>query len=676
MSPDQKFVPSLDGILPPAPEPLPEPAKSPESQQPTPPKKKPILSGSVLLFIGLAIAYILPALFLVAIFPTPDASLANVKIAGIVFYGLGAMVWLCIGFIAFLRIANFKDKPRMQTNAMLRLFLIELPLIVISAGTVFLISQEPALRLDIVSPEEKDLVAPITVTFGTTSASAILKQQKLTPLKYQWDFNNDGIIDQDNFDSQATFFYRLKGDYVPSVRVTMTSGVVKKISLRLTIKKDSFAVEPSPVIIDEPVNFSVAHLFVKKEDLKNAQWDLDGDGNTDATGTALETSFTYRRLGTVSPTVTLSLANQTQLKLSRTFSVVDAPKPPFPVTLESNPTTLLGPPPFPVMFTIKTDEPIANFSWTFGDNKNGEGKVVEHVYREVGNYTATAFIRSQSGTVAKLTKLVRVTTPLSINDLTFEGKPAVQGDTITGEVPLTLDLTPATSQPLISFQWDAPDASEVISSDTRLQAIYRKEGKYKIELIAHDTDYKVLRKVITVNVQPASSVVSFSMDPLTPEAPASVKFDASDTFIRPGEDVTGFVWDFGDGNSGNNFSGSRIEHFYDKPGTYNISLTVQTTSGNTYNARKTLIVRAPLKRACFVPSRTTGKAPLSVRFDTTCTTGAFNSWLWDFGDNSQSDLQNPEPHVFKDPGEYVVLFSATTKDGTKDTFRSVISVSP
>ncbi len=675
MSSDQKFVPSLDGILPPAPQ-TPPPQEEPGEAPAPKPAKKPLVSGSVLAFAALAVAYVVPATVLVMLFPTPDGSLANVKIGGIAFYGLGAMAWLGFGFIGFLRIGTFKDKPRMQTNAMLRLFLIELPLLAVSAGTVFLISREPSLSLDIVSPAAKDLIAPIGVTFSTASASKLLKQQKLVPLKYQWDFNGDNVIDQDNFDTQATYFYKTKGVYAPSVRVTMTNGVIKKIAARLIITKDSFSVEPSPVIIDEPVSFSIAHLFTKKEDLKKAEWDLDGDGVIDVTGSALDATFTYHKLGTVSPTVTLSLANQTQAKLSRTFEVVNAPLPPFAVTLETNPATLIGPPPFPVMFTIRTQEPLANVSWTLGDDKNDEGSVIEHVYKNVGNYTATAFVRSQSGTVVKMTKLIRVTDPLVLNDLTFSGKPSVQGDTVTGEVPLNLTITPSTSQPVISFQWDAQDASESSVKGDMLTAIYRKEGKYKIELIAHDTDYKVLRKVINVNVQPASSVVAFSMDPLTPEAPASVKFDASDTFIKAGEDVTGFIWDFGDGNSGSNFSGSRIEHFYDKPGTYNISLTVQTTSGNTYSARKTLLVRAPLKRACFVPSRTKGKAPLSVRFDTTCTTGAFTGWLWDFGDNAQSDLQNPEPHVFKDPGEYVVTFTATTKDGTKDTFKSVISVSP
>ena len=97
-----------------------------------------------------AVAYVVPATVGHNFFLTPDGSLANVKIGGIAFYGLGAMAWLGFGFIGCAS-GTFKDKPRMQTNAMLRLFLIELLLLAVSAGTVFSsVASRP--RLDIVSP--------------------------------------------------------------------------------------------------------------------------------------------------------------------------------------------------------------------------------------------------------------------------------------------------------------------------------------------------------------------------------------------------------------------------------------------------------------------------------------------------------------------------------------------
>ncbi|MBN1998820.1 PKD domain-containing protein [candidate division KSB1 bacterium] len=46
--------------------------------------------------------------------------------------------------------------------------------------------------------------------------------------------------------------------------------------------------------------------------------------------------------------------------------------------------------------------------------------------------------------------------------------------------------------------------------------------------------------------------------------------------------------------------------------------------------------------------------------------GQVVNWLWDFGDNSSSDLQNPV-HTFSDTGTYVVTLTVTDDDGDTDS---------
>ena len=77
------------------------------------------------------------------------------------------------------------------------------------------------------------------------------------------------------------------------------------------------------------------------------------------------------------------------------------------------------------MFTIRTQEPLPMSAGHWVMTKH-EGSVIEHVYKNVGNYTATAFVRSQSGTVVKDQADTRDGS-LVLNDLTFSGKPSVQG---------------------------------------------------------------------------------------------------------------------------------------------------------------------------------------------------------------------------------------------------------
>lgn len=682
MNTDSPSSPQVDGIAAPS---APA-ASSPAGQRSaTASPKKPAGRGLSLVYVGFAAAvllYVVPGFIVMAMFPRPDGSLEGVRQISTLLFGVGALGWLLFGFAGLIRVAAVKEHPRMRFFGMIRLGVICVPMILFSIAVALLINIAPKLRLEITSPKSADqLIAPLSVSFGMPTALKLFEQSKLKPLKYEWDYNNDGSPDQETFDPVSTYLISKAGIYNIVCTVTMTNGQKKKVIVRLVIPRASFALLPEEPIIDEPVTFSIENFFPKSSDpkapkLQMARWDFDGDGTVDLESDGLLVTYTYHKLGKVNVAVSMTLTNQSQSSLQRSVDVVKPPVQPFPITLETEPATLLGPPPFGVLFTLKTKEPIASATWDFDNQKSGEGLRVAHVFAAVGTYTVSVAARSQSGSVARLTKIVRVTNPLEIRDLSFDGNPDVKGFAVEGEVPLTVDLTPVTQQPLISFSWDAASAPESVITDKTFHAVYRDEGRYYVDLIGVDPDQNVFRKRLTITAIPPKSVVAFSMDPDTPTAPALVNFDASDTFIPTGEDITGFEWKFGDGSDGaSRFSGARVDHQFERPGTYDIALTVRTTSGKTYTGHQTLVVRAPLFDACFVPSRSSGKAPLGVRFDTTCSTGEFVSWLWDFADGSQSDTQSPT-HVFLKEGEYRVTLTATTKDGLKSVKTATISVTP
>lgn len=657
-------------------------AAAPASPAPVAATKRDHSRIAFIVLLGFAVLYAIPAFVLLSMFPRADGSMSDVRSIGTLLYTVGALGWLSFGVVGFLRIASIKEFPRMRLFASLRLAGIVLPLVLLSALTAFLINVAPKLRLEILAPRTAaEFVAPVSVTFGMETALKVFAQTNLKPLKFEWDYNNDGVTDQETFDPVSTYLITKAGIFNIVAKVTMTDGSVKNVIYRLVIPRASFGMLPLQPIIDEPTTFSLEHLFTATASdpaakLIKAKWDFDSDGTTDLETEKLTATYTYHKLGPANVSVALTRANQSQSVLQRTIEVVKPPEQPFPITLETEPQTLLGPPPFGVLFTLKTKEPIANAAWDFGNGKTAEGFRVAQVFNAVGNFTVNVSVRSQSGAIAKLSRVVRVTNPLDIRDLTFQGT-EVKNFTVEGEVPLTVNLTPVTQQPLISFTWDAPNAPEADISDKSFRAVYRDEGSYFIDLIGTDPDQNVFRKRINITALPPASLVSFSMDPATPVAPATVTFDASDTFIPSGEEITGFEWNFGDGDSSgsNKFSGARVNHLFSKPNTYTVTLTVRTVSGKTYSNKQTLTVRAPLVDACFMPSRTSGKEPLGVKFDASCSTGDFISWTWDFGDASQSDVQSPT-HVFMKAGEYTVTLTAVTQDGRKSTKSTTISVAP
>lgn len=681
-------TPQVDGISSPVPAPAPAPVCSAPVVSSAPvtgtPAEKRLSRIALISIIIAALLYVIPAFALMTLFPRADGNFTGLKANGTLFYLFGSGLWTIGGLMMVVRILSVKSKMQLKISALLRVLVVVVPLILVSVTVLLQMQKEPTLYLDIVSPTDaQNLIAPVSVTFGMDSAMKYFSQMKMVPDKYSWNFSGGGInVQQETLDPQLTFLIPKADIYSVVVTVTMKNGQVKNVVNRLTVPRGSFSVQPMVPIIDEPVSFSLENLIPPSTDpaatkLVKAKWDFLGRGVTDLETDNLTVTYTYHKLGSVTPTVTVTLSNQTQTVVQRSIQVVKAPEQPFPITLETEPASLLGPPPFGVLFKINTHEPLKTVAWDFGNQKSGEGLRVAQVYGTVGTYTVNVEATSQSGAVAKISKVVRVTNPLTINDLSFEGTPEVRDFTVTGEVPLTVDLTPVTSQPLITFSWEAPKADDVVMTDKSLHAVYRDQGKYSIDVIGIDPDQNVYRKRITVNAQPATSIVTFVMDPPTPTAPANVKFDASDTFVPSGEEITGFEWNFGDASSGDqtsNFSGSRTEHLYQNPGTYTIGLKVRTTSGKSFTGQQTLVVRAPLIDVCFIPSRRTGKAPLGVHFDTSCSTGEFSSWLWDFGDGSQSDMFDPT-HVFDKEGNFTVTVTATTKDGKKSVKTTTISVS-
>ncbi len=660
---------SVDGIATPvqASDAKPKTDKAPQSVN----AMKLVLTGGLGLLYA---AYAITCFVLMAVLPDPSGGQQGLQQIGLLLSVAGGLVFLAIGAFGFMRIGSSKAAPQIRTRALLKLAAVALPGIILGVATPVMIMRQPTFALTITKPANPaEFIAPLSVTFSFEEVVNNLKRQGFVPLKYAWDINNDKKVDQETTVPSLTARFDKSGVYAVSMKALGANGTSYAAARRFVISQSVFTVEPSAPLINQPVVFSLSNLLGQKDAVKEIAWDFDNDGKTDETTTTPQVTHTFFRLETVTVTARVMLANNTEATYQRSITVTQPEPLPFPVTLVSEPKNLLGNEPFPALFRIETKTPVAMVEWAFGDGEKAQGQRVAHTFEERGNYVVTAKVHSQSGSIAELSTVVQIVERLNLGNLTFDGSPQPQGASITAEVPLTLNLTPKTSTPFVQFMWEAPDATEVGSTDTTLQATYRREGTYTVTLIAQDAEKKVMRYPITVNVgAPASSVV-FAMEPETGVAPLTVKFDASETYV-PNETISGFQWKFGD-RSEEQFTGARTEHTYEQPGTYVIDVVAKTTSGKDFRASKTLVVREPLVKACVLPSRTMGSAPLGVQFASDCSTGDALEYLWDFGDGAQSDQANPI-HVFDAPGAYTTVLTVTDASGAKDSVSVTITVQP
>lgn len=630
--------------------------------------------GLLLIILGgVYLLYIAWSLVLLSLVPSSNPALKMLPMLSLLVALAAGVGFLGIGALMLQRISLSHTDQRSRLLALIKVVVAVVPGLLMSVATPLLALREPTIPMQIISPTTpQELVAPLAVTFSVAAALDALAADGFVPVQYRWDINNDRKNDQETTVPQLTVDFDTKGTHVVVVQLVNAAGDVKTSTRRFLIRDSVFKITPSLPIVNQAAAFSLAHLYAPEGEVREVQWDFNEDGIADQTSSSLDVVHTFFKTGAVTVRALVSLTNNTQTVLERSVTVIDPPALPFPVTLTTQPNSLIGAVPFSVLFVVDTDEPVGRIEWTFGDGDTAEGSRVAHTFDRKGVFPVNVRVSSQSGVVASLQSTVNIVDELRLQDLSFEGTPAVTGGRITGQVPLSLSLTPRTATQFVDFSWEAPGATEVGSTETTLQAIYRREGTYTVTLIAQDLEDHVLRMPITVTVQPPESLLEIAMEPETGVAPLTVKFDASESFI-PGETISGFEWSFGDGSS-EEFGGASIEHTFTEQGTFTITLTARTTTGETFTTNKTLVVREPLLRACITPSRIRGTAPLGVDFSSACTVGNPAYLLWDFGDGTQSDQRNVI-HVFEEPGIYTVTL--TVGDGEASHVTSVtISAQP
>jgi PKD repeat protein len=154
-------------------------------------------------------------------------------------------------------------------------------------------------------------------------------------------------------------------------------------------------------------------------------------------------------------------------------------------------------------------------------------------------------------------------------------------------------------------------------------------------------------------------VANFNSDVATGCLPLAVNFSDLSTGT-----ITSWSWSFGDGGTS---AVASPGYTYGSSGTFTVSLTVSGPLGSDTMTVTDMITVGQAPVADFSGTPVSGDVPLTVAF-TDLSTHTPDTWLWDFGDGTQSNLQNPE-HTYATAGLYTVILGVSNSCGPNSMFK-------
>ena len=140
----------------------------------------------------------------------------------------------------------------------------------------------------------------------------------------------------------------------------------------------------------------------------------------------------------------------------------------------------------------------------------------------------------------------------------------------------------------LTYSWDLGDGT--MSTEAMVEHAYDTQGIYTAKLTVTDTaGNEASSEPIQITVDDTAPTVVSSVTPSVVGLNIPVTFDATGTTDNVDDaDALTYSWDFGDGTEPG--TGAKVEHAYDKPGIYNVDLTVTDAAGNMASSETMQII--------------------------------------------------------------------------------------
>jgi PKD repeat protein len=303
---------------------------------------------------------------------------------------------------------------------------------------------------------------------------------------------------------------------------------------------------------------------------------------------------------------------------------------------------------------------IVSWDWHFGDGQSAKGETAKHAYKKSGKYFVDLAIATDSKTACN--------TATARNIVIINDPPLARAgpDKYVGLNQVVVFDGSGSADPdgsIATYSWDFGDGSKATGVQVRHQ--YKQPGQYNVTLrVTDETDLTNNWATDTVLVMVNETPVARIADILPSCAGEPILLSGKESFDPDGS-IQHYLWDFGDGSTA---KGVEVEHAFNAPGTYHVTLATDDGSGainSTAEATITLNINHP-PRAQAGPDCIVCPGE-KVSFDgSECwdRDGVVTDYVWFFGDGVTGEGKKVS-HAYDRPGRYRVVVTIRDDSGSQ-----------
>ena len=483
-------------------------------------------------------------------------------------------------------------------------------------------------------------VAPLPITqFTNTTVCLGLETEFINQssipegaiASYFWSFDDGNT----STTRSPTHTYDEPGSYDVRLTVTSTFGCTSTVVNQVEIKElpdVNFFTEN--ICEGAPAEFE-PDVITDSEFGNRYFWDY-GDGANERLTFAENTSHLFTSQGEYTVTLVVEALNDCVDSIAKNITVYPRANLSFNAeeVFEGQQTSFEN--------TSTVIDGILSYQWAFGDGNSSSAENPRHTYAEAGDYTVRlTSTGSFGGCVDTLSQVYTVKSQVNA---------AFDFEDVCRDVAATFTNNSSTTLGPLTYLWNFGDGTT--STETNPTHQYDLPGSYTVKLTAtsEEGSVDVDEQVITIFPEPSAAFVSLSgCDGQV------VNFD-NQTSIANGQ--LEYQWFF---EAGAESEITNPNHLFSGAGTYDVQLIATSANGCVDSVSRAVTI-TPIPQVDFtVDTVCLGQASLFTN-TTVIDGGVASETLWDFGDGSNSIVENPSK-TYQSPGTYQVNLRVTTGDG-------------